>query len=132
VKPSPRGVITTELFVELAELAAPLVATDFRTGAWYCCRSLVLLVSPKTPGEPETFGALCRVKILSAVVRRGSTTLVPAENGLERKLCDLAVDLLKLEFRYPFCLSPVEKGACVLEAVDLGVFCVLIVVACVC
>lgn len=71
---SPRGVITTELVVELAELAAPL-AVLFRTGAWYCCRSLVLLVSPKTPGEPETFGALCRVKMLSAVVRSGSTTV---------------------------------------------------------
>ena len=132
--PLLRGVITTELVVELAELPGPLAAVLFRAGAWYCCRSLVLLVSPKTPGEPETFGARCRVKMLSAVVLRGSTTVfqlppfsvrkfvprVPAENGLERKLCDLAVDLLKLEFRYPFCLRPVVKGARAVE--DLGVF----------
>jgi len=33
VKPSPRGVITTELAVELDELAPPLVAAGFRMGA---------------------------------------------------------------------------------------------------
>ena len=71
---SPRGVIITELVVELVvePEVVPDPTVDFLEGPWYCCRSLVLLVNPKTPGDPVTFDGLWRVKMLSAVARRGS------------------------------------------------------------
>ena len=71
---SPRGVIITELVVELVvePEVVPDPTVDFLEGPWYCCSSLVLFVNPKTPGDPVTFDGLWRVKMLSAVARRGS------------------------------------------------------------